>query len=160
MLILGRHLPGFAYADLIKPWHKLNHFPGTWCIGRKDRLAAQLRRARAQHGPLSSDSSRSPSSCRPSAPVWNGRQPAGAARVPSVWICKPYSSSCGRGIKLVRSPAKIGAPGPLRRVQVGARLGFHSSSPTGDVWPGCCARRSGPFALAGVAIRLEGGRSS
>ena len=48
-LYWGRHLPPDVYSGL-KSYQKVNHFPGTWCIGRKDRLATNLMRSRRVHG--------------------------------------------------------------------------------------------------------------
>ena len=39
------HLPEETIRDL-KYYQRVNHFPGTWCIGRKDNLLRSLRRAR------------------------------------------------------------------------------------------------------------------
>jgi tubulin polyglutamylase TTLL4 len=103
-LYWGRHLPGFAYATLIRPWQKLNHFPGTWCLGRKDRLAGVLARARARFGP-GEFAFAPPTFVLPADRP--GLERAAAAAPDAVWIQKPYSSSCGKGIRLVRRPGRI-----------------------------------------------------
>lgn len=104
----GRHLPPHAYGRLIAPHQKLNHFPGTWCIGRKDRLALGMARARARFGAQAFGFVPS-SFVLPEGRAQLERAMA-VASPGSVWIQKPYSSSCGKGIRLIwkdgRMPSK------------------------------------------------------
>jgi len=115
-LYWGRHL---SIDDLITlhPQQKVNHFPGTWCIGRKDRLASRCQRMRREHGnfydfhpttfivpqdkrqlakAMDPNNSRSPllKSC-----LYKNKKKG--RRVGQVWIFKPANSSCGKGIKLL-----------------------------------------------------------
>jgi tubulin polyglutamylase TTLL4 len=44
-LFWGRHLAEEQYRAL-RHGQRVNHFPGTWCLGRKDRLAENVSKAR------------------------------------------------------------------------------------------------------------------
>lgn len=33
----------------LQPWQKVNHFPGTWVLGSKDRLALKIEEMRRRH---------------------------------------------------------------------------------------------------------------
>jgi tubulin polyglutamylase TTLL4 len=83
-------------------FQKVNHFPGSWALGRKDRLAYGLERAMRRHG--------STMDIAPRSFVLPGdriRLRAEMEREPhSVWIVKPPASSCGRGIRLVSVAAQ------------------------------------------------------
>ena len=45
----GRHLNTSQFRKLM-PYQRVNHFPGTWGIGRKDRLARNMQRMKRDHG--------------------------------------------------------------------------------------------------------------
>jgi len=116
-LYWGRHL---SIDDLITlhPQQRVNHFPGTWCIGRKDRLASRCQRMRREHGNLfdfhpttfiipqdkrilakAMDPSLSRSPFTKQAPHQKAKKKG--RRVGQVWIFKPANSSCGKGIRLI-----------------------------------------------------------
>ncbi|CAB3402748.1 unnamed protein product [Caenorhabditis bovis] len=46
----GRHLKSLQYRNL-SPYHKVNHFPGAFHIGRKDRLWMHIRKMQERFGP-------------------------------------------------------------------------------------------------------------
>lgn len=83
-----------------------NHFPGSWALGRKDRLSRNMARMRREHGraydfyaqtfhlPAERDKFRAELDKDP-------RQ---------AWILKPAASSCGRGIKLCTRAAGVMLP--------------------------------------------------
>lgn len=58
LLWTGCHMPHERYKEL-RPGQKVNHFPGTWELGRKDKLAMNICRLIRRFGafhPLSIDS--------------------------------------------------------------------------------------------------------
>lgn len=91
---------------------KVNHFPNSWCVGRKDRLLRTLTSMKRQHG--------SHYDFHPIGFILPGDKPyllrhlqasaieseANATQEDNLWIMKPVASSCGKGIKLV-SPKDI-----------------------------------------------------
>jgi len=79
------------------PFQKVNHFPGTWGIGRKDRLAHNLSRMRREFGQEYAFSARTFFLPKERAKLKMQMD----ADPKSIWILKPAASSCGRGIKLV-----------------------------------------------------------
>ena len=95
--------PKVDYTSLLT-FQKVNHFPGSWCIGRKDRLQRCINRAKRFH----SNSSTVPPDAfsfipggwiLPSEyPSWS-RSAAASPR--NIYIIKPSASSCGRGIRLI-----------------------------------------------------------
>ena len=111
------------------PYQKANHFPGTWGIGRKDRLARNLSRMKRDFGKkyhfsvrtfylpnermkLQMEMDADPKvrlQCTPIAwlACWWCRH-SGCAQ--AIWILKPAASSCGRGIKLVSGQAHSKLP--------------------------------------------------
>ena len=103
------HLSNFSNQNPFS-FQKVNHFPASWCIGRKDRLLRSLRAMRRIHGsqfdfhpvgfilPLEKNALlRHLQMSLPS----DVPQSASEAESTGVWIMKPVASSCGRGIKLV-----------------------------------------------------------
>ncbi|KAJ8601936.1 hypothetical protein CTAYLR_004451 [Chrysophaeum taylorii] len=92
-----KHPPAETYAALNR-YQKVNHFPGSWCLGRKDRLMRTLARARKSHR-YAYDFAPETYSLPPEI-----KQLEFAARLEprTIWIVKPPASSCGRGIRLVK----------------------------------------------------------
>uniref|UniRef100_A0A8D0GAD0 Tubulin tyrosine ligase like 2 n=1 Tax=Sphenodon punctatus TaxID=8508 RepID=A0A8D0GAD0_SPHPU len=85
----------------IKPWQRLNHYPETIRITRKDYLARHLKRMKGVYGATLYEFSPE-AFIMPNdyinfiAEYTKERQSPG--RKPSYWICKPVDMSCGRGI--------------------------------------------------------------
>ncbi|XP_067391929.1 probable tubulin polyglutamylase TTLL2 [Emydura macquarii macquarii] len=85
----------------IKPWQRLNHYPETVRITRKDYLARHLKRMKGIYGPSLYEFS-PVAFIMPNdyvkfiAEYTKERQSPG--RKPSYWICKPVDLSRGRGI--------------------------------------------------------------
>ena len=90
----GGRLRDPSVLKALLPEHRVNHFPGTWCLGRKDNLAANLKRAQQRH------------------PAQYGFAPftyllphdlpllQRDAREGVVFILKPPAGACGRGIQV------------------------------------------------------------
>lgn len=94
----------------INPYQKVNHFPGTWGVGRKDNLATSISEMKRHYGsdvfdiipasfvlPLQQTELELDAEHRP---------PTDGS--PLIYIMKPVASSCGRGIYLTK-----GVPPPL-----------------------------------------------
>ncbi|KPA86619.1 putative tubulin tyrosine ligase [Leptomonas pyrrhocoris] len=86
----------------INAYQKVNHFPGTWGVGRKDRLAANVRRMQRYFGrdvfdivPTTFLIPQDEADLRRDA-----EQDPGTPEKPLIYIVKPGASSCGRGIHL------------------------------------------------------------
>mmetsp|Transcript_63176 Transcript_63176/g.159355 ORF Transcript_63176/g.159355 Transcript_63176/m.159355 type:complete len:717 (-) Transcript_63176:89-2239(-) len=83
----------------IKPAQKTNHFPGSWHLGRKDLIWRNILRMHRRFGV--------PYNITPQSFILPKNMAAfDAARVRSpngLWIWKPCSQSCGRGIKVLNS---------------------------------------------------------
>jgi hypothetical protein len=81
----------------LHPCQKVNHFPASWCIGRKDRLMRLIDKA--------SRVFRGAYDFHPSGfhlPMERGLLEAAVKTSRnSLWIRKPNASSCGRGISVV-----------------------------------------------------------
>jgi len=101
--------PTTAGFEALNRFQKVNHFPGSWCIGRKDRLMRCIGRAKRTLSSPANQNLGVPSnsfdivpggwilpaeynSWRRSAEENNGR---------NVFIIKPSASACGRGIRLI-----------------------------------------------------------
>lgn len=98
---------------------KVNHFPNSWCVGRKDRLLRTINSMKRLHGthfdfhpdgyilPGEREAFRR----QAKTDVESGRKRAccGQASTGSagddspLWIVKPVASSCGRGIRVMSS---------------------------------------------------------
>lgn len=95
----GRHLPIPRYAEL-NPFQRVNHFPGSTQLGRKDYLHINLHRMLKKYGSKEID-------FFPNCyllPYDNEHFSAEIARDPNkLFITKPFASSCGRGISVVRA---------------------------------------------------------
>jgi tubulin polyglutamylase TTLL4 len=89
---------------VLKPYQKINHFPGTWGIGRKDSLARNITRMKRQFGSAAFNIV-PPSFILPGDETALREdvdtQTAALGTVPT-YIVKPAASSCGKGIKLYR----------------------------------------------------------
>ncbi|QDZ21058.1 tubulin polyglutamylase TTLL4 [Chloropicon primus] len=86
-----------------KAYQKVNHFPGTWELGRKDRLYRNISKMRRRHGdkydilPFAFEL---PGDYDEFLKDWERR--------PNQWyIIKPRSSSRGRGIKLLKKLSDV-----------------------------------------------------
>ena len=103
----GKRIKDAEYLQL-NPYQKINHFPGTWNLGRKDALVRGLGRMRRRHGEtydimphtflLPHDASLLESEMR--------------ACPGAVFIVKPPASSCGKGIYLINSLSDVPKTSP------------------------------------------------
>lgn len=92
---------GFTSGEFehCRPWQRLNHFPKSTNITKKDGLARNLRRMRTSYGgsmfeffPLTFILPNEYKKFVAEFSTQDGRQQ------PNYWICKPTEQSCGRGI--------------------------------------------------------------
>ncbi|KAJ1461445.1 tubulin-tyrosine ligase family-domain-containing protein [Pelagophyceae sp. CCMP2097] len=83
-------------------FQKVNHFPGSWALGRKDRLQRTLQRARKRGAKAAQAFQFVPEGYNLPQEL---KAMEGRAKIEknAVWIVKPPASSCGRGIRLVSS---------------------------------------------------------
>ncbi|EQC41417.1 hypothetical protein SDRG_01386 [Saprolegnia diclina VS20] len=101
-LFWGRHLEPSAVGRLV-PGQKMNHFPGSLELGRKDKLCANILRMQRKFGKFFH--------IIPETHVTGSKDgrhfmQAYAADPKAIWILKPPNQCCGRGIKLVSGSAK------------------------------------------------------
>ncbi|CAM9199248.1 unnamed protein product [Chrysoparadoxa australica] len=100
----GKHPSPEGFRALNR-FQKVNHFPGSWCIGRKDRLMRTLFKMKRLHWPSHSQGEENPFDFLPEGYMLpaDKRQwlKAADADPRALWITKPPASSCGRGIKIV-----------------------------------------------------------
>jgi tubulin polyglutamylase TTLL4 len=92
----GKHPNPTEFSNMNR-FQKVNHFPGSWCIGRKDRLARTLlafQRRLGGHFDFHPDVLHLPVDRR----MLDLKIKADKK---SIWIIKPQASSCGRGIRLI-----------------------------------------------------------
>jgi tubulin polyglutamylase TTLL4 len=93
-----------AILGALQPYQKVNHFPGTWGIGRKDSLAVNIGKMKRQYGAAAFNivpaSFVLPKERDELAADLQEATEGGAS--PPTYIVKPSASSCGRGIKLYR----------------------------------------------------------
>ena len=97
----GKELSGMA------PYQRVNHFPGTWELGRKDRLWRNLYRMRRRHGSqyhIMPTSFLLPSDHDELLLDWEHHPE-------NMYILKPKSSSRGRGIRMLKSKGDL----PMRK---------------------------------------------
>lgn len=100
----GRHMKSPCYKTL-KESQKINHFPGTFQIGRKDRLSRNLSRMMVKHGKREFGfvprTYVLPQDLRHFRQVWekNGGK--------EKWIVKPPASARGTGIRVVHRWSQI-----------------------------------------------------
>eukprot|EP00945_MAST-04E_sp_MAST-4E-sp1_P004513 g4513.t1 len=98
----GRHCSPSMFRALQK-LQKVNHFPGTYIIGRKDRLGQILGVMHRRFGEaysIHADTFVMPQDRRKIRAIW-------ANDPRSLWIVKPSNSSCGRGIKVVNGHSNV-----------------------------------------------------
>lgn len=91
----GNHPTTTEFSNLSR-YQKVNHFSGSWAIGRKDRLARTLLTFRRRFG--------GEFNFHPEVYHFPGDRKLWEQKVKaerSIWILKPRASSCGRGIRLV-----------------------------------------------------------
>ncbi|XP_054016012.1 tubulin monoglutamylase TTLL4-like [Hylaeus anthracinus] len=100
----GKHMKSACFKTL-KESQKVNHFPGTFQIGRKDRLWRNLSRMMAKHGKIEFGfvprTYILPQDLRCFRQVWekSGNK--------EKWIIKPPASARGTGIKVVHRWSQI-----------------------------------------------------
>eukprot|EP01065_Artemidia_motanka_P004311 TRINITY_DN12059_c0_g1_i1.p1 TRINITY_DN12059_c0_g1~~TRINITY_DN12059_c0_g1_i1.p1 ORF type:complete len:1007 (+),score=239.48 TRINITY_DN12059_c0_g1_i1:55-3021(+) len=107
-VLWGKRWKDDEYLTL-NPFQKVNHFPGTWHIGRKDMLFRNLQRMRRIHGPQAFGFCPQTFLLPHDATLLANEMEAGKSadtRAP-VFIVKPPASSCGRGIYLISHPSEI-----------------------------------------------------
>eukprot|EP00092_Neocalanus_flemingeri_P038130 GFUD01041502.1.p1 GENE.GFUD01041502.1~~GFUD01041502.1.p1 ORF type:complete len:823 (+),score=239.66 GFUD01041502.1:63-2531(+) len=106
----GRHMKSPMFKE-IKESQKINHFPGTFNIGRKDRLWKNYHKLMLKHG--KSEFGFLPRTfCLPAdtkllRKVWERK--GGKGR----WIVKPPALARGEGIKVINKWSQIPATRPL-----------------------------------------------
>ena len=94
-LYWGARLEESDFATL-QPHQRVNHFPGTWILGRKDCLARQIRQAAQRRGSKYFDIAPATYSIPVDLPLLR----IDIKVKGSVFIAKPPASACGRGIFL------------------------------------------------------------
>ncbi|ETV95050.1 hypothetical protein H310_11348 [Aphanomyces invadans] len=97
-LFWGRHLEPNQYAAL-RPGQKVNHFPGSLELGRKDKLCQNILRMQRKFGG-------SFYQIIPETYITGGKDckpfmTALASSSKALWILKPPNQCCGRGIKII-----------------------------------------------------------
>ena len=98
-------------------FQKVNHFPGTWELGRKDRLYRNVARLRRRQGAAHEFDIMPRSFMYPrDAAEWSAdiaRQESDGEK--PLYIVKPPSSSRGRGIRVIKGPKDLPHIKPARR---------------------------------------------
>jgi len=98
-LLLWSNHPPPEVLRAIKPTQKTNHFPGSWHLGRKDLLWRNISRMQKRFG--RSYTITPQGYVLPKAFLsW---EMARTRQDDALWIWKPCSQSCGRGIKVFSS---------------------------------------------------------
>lgn len=99
-MLWSRHLRADEYQRL-NPYQKVCHFPGSWELGRKDRLARNVDRMVRLHGEAFQIAAKTYH-----LPGERNKLKSDMEANPrSLWILKPPASSCGRGIRVVSAAA-------------------------------------------------------
>jgi len=92
---------------------KVNHFPHSWCIGRKDRLVRTLQAMYRLHGqefnfhpasfilPSEREAAHRQIAMDTKAAAQRGGIKDRSNAAGGLWIIKPVASSCGRGIQVI-----------------------------------------------------------
>ncbi|XP_013772726.2 tubulin polyglutamylase TTLL4-like isoform X2 [Limulus polyphemus] len=105
----GKHMKCVHYKS-IREFQKVNHFPGSFQLGRKDRLWQNFRRMQAHHGESVFDFIPEtfilPLDSRNLRQIW---EQEGKRR----WILKPPASARGTGISVVSKWSQIPKKQPL-----------------------------------------------
>jgi len=105
---------------------KVNHFPSSWCIGRKDRLARTMQTMQRLYGgefdfhpenfilPTERDALFrqvvNDQQLFKSRSCVGSRNRRSEIEKASMWIVKPVASSCGRGIKVITGQQVLSLP--------------------------------------------------
>ncbi|KAJ3158506.1 Tubulin polyglutamylase ttll4 [Geranomyces michiganensis] len=97
----GKHFTPERFKK-VSPWQKVNHFPMSFEIGRKDKLLANYHRLRAACGPEAF-------TYLPETYVYPRQKTALLRAFPShaLWIVKPPASARGQGIRVINSVAQL-----------------------------------------------------
>ena len=102
------HLPG-EQLRVLKSFQRVNHFPGTWCIGRKDNLLRTLRKARKRRSAPSEGKTINAFDYHPNTYIlpqqYDEWSRAAERDKCAVFITKPKNSSNARNIKVI-TPSK------------------------------------------------------
>jgi tubulin polyglutamylase TTLL4 len=100
---------------------KVNHFPASWCVGRKDRLARTMNTMKRLHGKefdyhpdtfiMPNDRDSFQRIFKTEQGQANNNSHSKKKPKESLWIVKPVASSCGRGISVhtISEAVKIAA---------------------------------------------------
>uniref|UniRef100_A0A6I8NXR2 Tubulin tyrosine ligase like 4 n=1 Tax=Ornithorhynchus anatinus TaxID=9258 RepID=A0A6I8NXR2_ORNAN len=106
----GHHMKSPSFKTL-REHQKLNHFPGSFQIGRKDRLWRNLSRMQIRHGRKEFDffpqSFILPQDAKPLRQAW---EDGGGRRK---WIVKPPASARGIGIQVIHKWSQLPKRRPL-----------------------------------------------
>lgn len=110
-ILWAKRATPFTLATL-NAYQKVNHFPGTWGIGRKDNLAVNINDMKMHYGndmfdiiPKSFILPRQRNELELDADHHPGTPEA-----PLIYIVKPAASSCGRGIHLSKGLPPLSKP--------------------------------------------------
>lgn len=111
MGVWGKHMKSPCFKT-IRSYQKINHIPGSFQIGRKDRIWRNLQTQMARHGKkefgFMPRTFVIPADLKQLHRLW----PAYSHRN-SKWIIKPPASARGTGIKVVNQWAQIPKRKPL-----------------------------------------------
>lgn len=111
----GRHMRTEGFRA-IRRYQKFNHFPGSFQIGRKDRLWRNLHRMQNSHGrgkgdfDFVPDTFVLPDDYDAAKNKWEEQE---HASIKPIFIMKPPAAARGRGIKVVRKWADVPKKRPL-----------------------------------------------
>lgn len=106
-----KHLSKPQYASL-HSYQKINHFPDSWVIGRKDRLMRLIQNAQRQHK-LAYDFVPEGYSLPDQMSAFKRAVDRSSS---ALWIMKPPASACGRGIKVLDSKSLHKIPKEKKRI--------------------------------------------
>ena len=95
----SKHLANEQFTGMTR-FQKVNHFPGSWCIGRKDRLLRTLCKARRSNSTSAFSFMPEGYNTPAELKVFEARAKLEKG---AIWIVKPPASSCGRGVRLITS---------------------------------------------------------
>jgi tubulin polyglutamylase TTLL4 len=96
-------LPKSKSLKFMNKFQKVNHFPGSWCLGRKDSMWKNIWKKRREFG---EDYNICPTTYILPEDFKFFQQDR-EDNPGSLWIKKPVASSCGRGIKMVSSTTSV-----------------------------------------------------
>ena len=95
----GKHMKSAQFKETVGECSKINHFPGTFNIGRKDRLWKNYQKLRVKHGKEEFNflprTFCLPQDAKLLRKVWEKRG------VKAKWIIKPPAMARGTGIKVI-----------------------------------------------------------